>query len=154
MSEPNQTSIAPTQHPPSFRGVEHAGVIDALEYDPESGEVVLIMVDSRPWDGSEKRLFQLQEKFNAYVSFALDGEMNEAYPALMDKPLRIVLKCATAPDSMTRHLLGLIRDQIAFQGIKLEVRAAADRGGEGGGEGNASNCGTGCGCAGPGASEQ
>ena len=38
-------------------------------------EVLLVMNEPRPWDGSELRLHELQEKFNAYVSFLLDGEM-------------------------------------------------------------------------------
>ncbi len=132
-------------------GVEQTGMIDALKYDEEAGEVVLIMVEPRPWDGSELQLFQLQEKFNAYLSFALDGEMQDSYPMLIGKPLRIVLNCASEPDGMARQLLRMIRDQIAFQGIKLEVRAAAvasvraEDAGEATGESGGS-CGHGCGC--------
>ncbi len=43
------------------------------------------MFESRPWDDSDLQLFQLQEKFNAYVSFLLDGEMAEAHPELAGK---------------------------------------------------------------------
>jgi hypothetical protein len=121
---------------PSIKGVEHPGVIDLLAHDSTTGEAALIMLEPRPWDGSEQRLFQLQEKINAYLSFALDGEMAEVYPELAAKPLRLQLDCATPPDSMVLHFLGVVRDQIAFQGIKLEVRVV----GEGG-------CGPGCGCA-------
>jgi hypothetical protein len=109
----------------SPRGVEHAGVIDAL-----------------PWDGSDLRLFQLQEKMNAYLSFILDGEMVEAYPVLKGKPLRIQLDCATAPDTKTFQFLKMIRDQIAFQGIDLQVRAAS----MGSEVPNNGSCGEGCGC--------
>ncbi len=128
-----------TQPPAPLRGIEHAGVIDALTTDPATGEVTLLMVEPRPWDGSELQLFQLQEKLNAYLSFVLDGEMEEAYPALVGKPLRIQLDCVTTPDAMTRSLLKMVRDQIAFQGIDLQVRAAAPAPDSGG-------CGTGCGC--------
>jgi hypothetical protein len=120
-------------HP--LRGVEHAHVIDIVADDANTGQVALIMLEPRPWDGSELRLFQLQEKINAYLSFALDGEMAEAYPALATKPLRLQLDCATPPDSMTVAFLSHVREQIAFQGIDLEVRVM----GEGG-------CGPGCGC--------
>ncbi len=134
MTEPETPLTAPA------RGVEHAGVIDALTHDPATGIVTLLMVESRPWDGSELQLFQLQEKLNAYLSFALDGEMDDAYPALVGKPLLIQLDCATTPDAMTRSLLKMVRDQIAFQGIDLQVRAAAS---------GSESCGTGCGCAKP-----
>ena len=120
---------------PGPRGVEYAGIIDLLAHDAGRDEVTLAMVEPRPWDGSELRLFQLQEKINAYLSFALDGEMTEEYPTLRDKPLRIQLDCTTAPDPVTLRFLGVVRDQIAFQGIKLEVRVGAGA------------CGPQCGCA-------
>jgi hypothetical protein len=109
-------------------------------HDPATDEVILIMVEPRPWDGSELRLFQLQEKVNAYLSFALDGEMLEAYPALEGKPLRIQLDCASFPDAMTVSFLKLVREQISFQGIDLQVRTAEEPGAE--------SCGSGCGCGG------
>ncbi len=141
MTQPATSLSSPAESAPvpPPRGVEHAGVIDALTQDPATGEITLLMVEPRPWDGSELQLFQLQEKLNAYLSFALDGEMEDAYPALAGKPLRIQLDCATAPDAMTRNLLKMVRDQIAFQGIDLQVRAAAPAPDAGG-------CGTGCGC--------
>lgn len=117
------------------RGVEHAHVIDIVAHDAKDGTVALIMLEPRPWDGSELRLFQLQEKINAYLSFALDGEMSEAYPALIDLPLRIQLDCVTPPDSMSVSFLSHVREQIAFQGIDLQVRVMG-----------AGGCGPSCGC--------
>ena len=100
------------------------------------------MLEPRPWDGSELRLFQLQEKINAYLAFALDGEMAEAYPALTGLPLRLQLDCATPPDSMTVSFLSHVRDQIAFQEIDLQVRVMGAQG-----------CGPSCGCHPPAAAE-
>jgi hypothetical protein len=117
------------------RGVEHAHVIDLIAHDSKTDEVALIMLEPRPWDGTELRLFQLQEKINAYLSFALDGEMSEAYPQFAAKSVRLQLDCATMPDAAVVEFLGVVREQIAFQGINLEVRVM----GEGG-------CGPGCGC--------
>ena len=71
--------------------------------------------------GSEEQLLALQERFNAYVSFLLDGEMAEAHPELAGKPARIELRCAHMPDTRALELLGLIHDQLAFQEIELEV---------------------------------
>ena len=125
--------------------MENTGVIDRIGV--ESGTVVLGMVEYRPWSGEDLQLYQLQEKFNAYLSFALDGEMAEAYPDLEGRPLKLVLECGAEPDPRTRHLLGLIHRQISYQGIRLEVRVGAVAAPEepartlGGG-----GCGTGCGC--------
>jgi uncharacterized protein DUF6572 len=100
---------------------DRTGLIDVIAHDPKRGEVVLVMNDSNEWDGSDDQLLNLQERFNAYVSFLLDGEMAEAHPELVGKPTRIELRCTHMPDSRALELLGLIHDQLAFQEIKMEV---------------------------------
>jgi len=118
----------------SASGVANPGVIDLFAFDERAGEIVLVMTDSRPWDDSDERLFQLQEKFNTYVSFLLDGEMVSAQPELAGKPARIELRCDHMPDDRALELLNRIHDQIALQEIKMEV-IVADRG-----------CSEGCSC--------
>ena len=122
---------------PAPAGVEQAGVIDFFAHDPKTDEVLLVMFEPRPWDDSELQLFQLQEKFNAYVSFLLDGELAEAHPDLAGKNMRIELRCAAMPEGTALDLLNAIHDQLALQEIRVEV-IVEDRGG---------NCGKGCGCA-------
>ena len=117
-------------------GVEQAGVIDFFAHDTRTDEVLLAMLESRPWDGSERQLFQLQEKFNAYVSFLLDGELAEAHPELAKKNARIQLRCAEMPEGRALDLLNAIHDQLALQEIKVEVIVE-----DGGG-----SCGSGCTC--------
>ncbi|MDQ6808591.1 MAG: hypothetical protein M3Z64_04085 [Verrucomicrobiota bacterium] len=116
-------------------GVENAGVIDLFGLDQVRDQVLLAMHEPRAWDGSDERLHQLQEKFNAYVSFLLDGEMIAAHPELQGKRARIELRCASMPDERAIELLNLIHDQLALQEITLEVIAADDGG-----------CGGGCTC--------
>jgi uncharacterized protein DUF6572 len=100
---------------------DRTGLIDVIAADAKTGEVVLVMNQPNEWDSSDDQLFSLQERFNAYVSFLLDGEMAEAHPELAGKPARIELRCAHMPDARAFELLGLIHDQLAFQDIKLEV---------------------------------
>ncbi len=97
------------------------GVIDLIAHDTKTGEVVLAMNEPDEWDGSDARLLALQERFNAYVSFLLDGEMASEHPDLAGKPARIEVRCAHMPDSRALELLGMIHDQLAFQEIKMEV---------------------------------
>jgi len=92
-----------------------------IAHDAKTGEVVLVMNESNAWDGSDVRLLGLQERFNAYISFLLDGEMAEAHPDLAGKPARIEVRCAHMPDAGVLELLGMIHDQLAFQEIKMEV---------------------------------
>jgi Family of unknown function (DUF6572) len=106
---------------PEISNKNRTGVIDVVAHDPKTGEAILVMNEPNEWDGSDEQLFSLQERFNAYVSFLLDGEMAEAHPELAGKPARIELRCAHMPDARTLELLGLIHDQLAFQDIKMEV---------------------------------
>jgi hypothetical protein len=82
------------------------------------------MNESEPWDGSEERLVHLQERFNTYASFLLDGEMTETHPELAGKRARIEVRCAHMPDARAIELFGMIHDQLEFQEIKMEVIVA------------------------------
>jgi hypothetical protein len=116
-------------------GVANPAVIDLFGLDQKTGEVLLVMNEERRWDGSDERLHEVQEKFNAYVSFLLDGEMLDAHPELKGKRARIELHCADMPDERAVELLGMIHDQLALQEIGMEVVVAQPGG-----------CGPGCAC--------
>jgi hypothetical protein len=110
---------------PQTSNIKHrAGVIDLLAQDSKTGELVLVMNEPEPWDDSDERLLAIQERFNAYVSFLLDGEMAETNPELAGKPARIELRCAHMPGARAIDLLSLIHDQLAFQEIRMEVVVA------------------------------
>ena len=64
---------------------------------------------------------EFKERFNAYASFLLDGELRETHPELAGKRARIEVRCAEMPDAPAIELLGMIHDQLAFQDIKMEV---------------------------------
>jgi hypothetical protein len=96
-------------------------MIDVIAHDPKTDEAVLVMNEPLPWDDSEARLYKLQERFNAYVSFLLDGEFAEWDPRLAKKPVRIEVRCAHMPQGRALDLLAKIHDQLAYQEIKLEV---------------------------------
>jgi len=122
------------QEQDGLAGVANPAVIDLFAFDQKTGEVLLAMNEPRPWDGSDERLHELQEKFNAYVSFLLDGEMIASHPELAGKSARIELRCDHIPDDRALGLLNLIHDQIALQEIKMEVIVAQQE------------CGDGCAC--------
>ena len=92
-----------------------------IAHDLKSDEVVLMMNEPSAWDGSDARLHELQERFNAYASFLLDGEFAETHPELAGKRARIEVRCAHMPDARAVELLGMIHDQLEFQEIKMEV---------------------------------
>lgn len=121
--------------PIAATGVANPAVIDLFGFDKARDKVLLVMNEDRPWDGADEQLHDVQEKFNAYVSFLLDGEMLAAHPELAGKKARIELRCAHMPNERAVELLGLIHDQLELQEIAMEVVVA-----------NPDSCGDGCTC--------
>jgi hypothetical protein len=102
-------------------GVANPAVIDLFGVDQKTGEVLLVMNEPRPWDGSHQQLHEMQEKFNAYASFILDGEMTEGHPELVGRKARIELRSQHMPNEEALGLLRAIHDQLELQAIKVEV---------------------------------
>lgn len=110
--------------PKVLAGVANPAVIDMIGSDSATGEVLLLMKEERTWNGGDAQLHELQEKFNAYASFILDGEMAGAYPELAGKPVRIELRSVQMPNGAALELLQAIHDQLELQDIKVEVVVA------------------------------
>jgi hypothetical protein len=111
----DQSSVPPA-------GIPNPAVLDSIVHDPVEDRVSLVMVETRPWDGSSEQLFQIQEKINSYLSFALDGEMAETYPHLAGKPLGLRLDCFQYPDDKTIDFLDRIEQQLAKEKITFLMR--------------------------------
>ena len=104
-----------------MNGLENPGVLDAFAHDTRADKLVLAMYEFRPWSGEEMQLFQLQEKLNAYLSFILDGELNEAFPELAGKLVEIQLRTVHEPGAKAFDLIGRVCEQLALQRITFEV---------------------------------
>jgi len=71
--------------------VEERNTIDVVAHDTESDETLLVMVEYRDWSKEGNLLEDLQEKLDCYLSYALDGQLEEDYPHLAGKPVHIQL---------------------------------------------------------------
>jgi hypothetical protein len=101
-------------------GVENPNCID-LVTERSDGSFVLVMVETRPWDGSKQRIRELQAKIQSYVSFALDGAMAREYPDSVGRPVIVRLDTVSIPDAVTENFLGEIRRRLQRYGISLAV---------------------------------
>src|SRR5206468_11423390 len=102
------------------------GVIDVIAHDAKTGEVVLVMNEPDEWDDSDERLIALQERFNAYVSFLLDGAMTSDHSELAGQSARIELRCSHTPDPRAPQLLCWIHAPPSFPLIKLASVVTSD----------------------------
>ena len=70
------------------RGVHNPRVIDLITPDAATGEVVLVMIEDRPWQSDPEQLRQLEAKFNAYLEYALGGHLAKQYAEYAERPVR------------------------------------------------------------------
>lgn len=106
---------------PTRSGLENTAVLDAFAHDTKRDCLILAMFELRPWDLGELQLFQLQEKLNAYLSFILDGELEETFPHLKEKPVYIELRTLQEPSAEALGFIERVREQLSHQGISVEV---------------------------------
>ena len=102
-------------------GIQHPEVVDLVAYLPKSNEVALVMIENRPWDGSQHRLLEIQSKVHNYVGFALDGQFKQTYSKYADKIICIELHCLQAPPEQVVEFLDEINDRLSEYEIKLRV---------------------------------
>ncbi len=112
-------------------GIKNPQVIDLITCDDESNEYALIMVELRPWEASVARFYQLQEKINHYLQFALEGQLAEMYPLKPGAQFRLQLDCLYPPDEASWEKLALIKDQLGRQGVWFVVNLLDRIGGKG-----------------------
>lgn len=62
------------QEPLLKRGMENPLIVDLITFDPAENEVVMVMEERRLWGNSTQK--QVQEKFNSYLGYVLEGFFN------------------------------------------------------------------------------
>jgi hypothetical protein len=85
------------------------------------GSVVLSMFEERPWDGSDERLAELEDKVNAYLTFVLDGHMKRDHPDIEPSAITIRLDYLSRMDGRTRSMLPSIEATLAEYGIDFAI---------------------------------
>lgn len=125
----NQTATGQNQYPESEfqRGVENPQIIDLIGRDPESGEVVLVVIERRPWGSDPAQLHQFDEKLNRYMGYVLDNFLVKEYPQYQGVPVRIQINCADRPTG-TREVrflegVGMVCEQ---NGLNFAVKVQED----------------------------
>jgi hypothetical protein len=97
-------------------------VVDLITLDDATGEVVLVMVEERPWGSEPEQLRQLEAKFNAYLEYVLGGHMDEQYPDYAEKPVRFQLDCVENPPPRDASFFTAMDNFAASESIRWVVR--------------------------------
>jgi hypothetical protein len=104
------------------RGVFNPRVVDLITLDEAADEVVLVMLEERPWGSDPQQLRQLEAKFNAYLSYVLGGHLVQQYPMYADRGVRFQLDCAENPRAADGAFFTAMGNFAAGEGIRLVVR--------------------------------
>lgn len=108
------------------RGVENPRIVDLIAADRRSGEVVLSLLEGRPWGGGREQLEQHDEKLDAYFVYVLDGHLARDYPQYKGMPARIELVCVEEPGEAERPFLAGVARTAMENGLRFVVRIDSD----------------------------
>ena len=104
------------------RGVFNPRVVDLVALDEANDEVVLVMLEERPWGSDPQQLRQLEAKFNAYLSYVLGGHLVQQYPVYAERGVRFQLDCVENPRSEDLAFFNAVSNFAAGEGIRWVVR--------------------------------
>ena len=110
------------------RGVFNPHVVDLISHDRERGEVVLLMLEERPWGSDPEQLRQLEAKFNSYLEYVLGGHLTTQYPAYEGIDVCFRLDCASPPAGEAESMLRAMQNFAAGEGIRFVVQRIEDPG--------------------------
>jgi Family of unknown function (DUF6572) len=103
-------------------------VVDLITPDEDTGEVVLVMLEERPWGADPEQLRQLEAKFNSYLEYVLGGHMARQYPDYAQRPVRFQIECTANPPASARLFLTAMTNFAAGEEIRLVVAVVGPRG--------------------------
>lgn len=102
------------------RGIQNPKVIDLIH--PVNKDIVeIFMVEERPW-GNDIQITQLEEKFNVYLGYVLEGFFTEQYPDYKDRSVHFILECKQAPHGEIKEMINAMQQYATSENIEFEVR--------------------------------
>lgn len=108
------------------RGVKNPKVIDLISHMAEDDLVQFLILEEREWEREDSKAFlsqlkQLEEKFNNYLNYILDGFFLRDYPKYQDKRISIKLVCRENPTKEAEDLILAIASFLKKTNILFEV---------------------------------
>jgi hypothetical protein len=101
--------------------IHETNTIDLITQRHDSDEVALIMVEGDGWKDIQKALMQVQLKLNAYLAYALDGQLVADYPDLKNKRIRIQLDTTSVPPIEVTRMIRKMEDACVAFGVTFIV---------------------------------
>lgn len=106
------------------RGVHNPHVVDLVTDDDASDEVVLVMLEERPWDSDPEQMRQLEGKFNSYLEYVLGGHLAQQFPQYTGRRVRFQLECAENPRPADSAFFTAMENYAEGEGIRWMVKVS------------------------------
>jgi hypothetical protein len=100
--------------------VEEFDVIDAAGLTPD-GKVGLMMFEHRDWGHPERQLQDLHKKCQAYLSYAVDGDLVRDNPQFAGKPVWVRLVAQVLPPAVVFPHLAQLKLALAKHGVEFQL---------------------------------
>ena len=108
-------------------GVQNPSIVDLIEVDPASRQVVLVMIERRMWDSDPRQLRQLEEKINRYMGYVIEGHLTSHYPQYEGRSVQIRLECAHVPCGEAVAFVTAAEHAVRAHGLEFVVSVMATR---------------------------
>jgi hypothetical protein len=106
-------------------GVQNPKMVDLIQIDPGSDNVVLVMIEQRAWGNGPQQFQQIEEKINRYLGYVLDGHLASHYPQYEGKRVWIRLDCVEEPHGDAVRFVHAAGHAIRAEGLEFIVKVAA-----------------------------
>lgn len=107
------------------RGVINPRIVDLIQVDPSAGEVVLTLIEWRPWPSGAEHYDQLDEKLSNYFVYIIDGFLGRQYPQYAGMPARVQLDTVHEISDQVRSILEEASRVGEEHGIRVALRYVA-----------------------------
>jgi hypothetical protein len=98
-------------------GMSNPNTIDLIARDKETGKLLLVMTEHRPWDDEEVMHRDFHAKANAYAQFVLGDQFRSRYPQLTPGDVIVKLDCQHTPGENTQAFFERIRQGLHRYGL-------------------------------------
>ena len=93
--------------------------IDLVTQGPDIATYQLVLiVDKGEWDLPNCKSL-LQEKVNAYLVYAFDGQMREDYPNVKVGKVEIIVNCEESPPQEMKSFLQRLQEATLQEGVPI-----------------------------------
>jgi hypothetical protein len=101
-------------------GLADTDTIDVVAQDA-AGQVLVLMVETRPWGADRAQPAQLRAKINTYAGFISDGSLLRRYPETAGHRVLIQLDCLEPPGGEFTAIIDHATTKLSQLGIGFRV---------------------------------